>query len=394
MSTTAARLTAENAIVALMRQFNKSASSRHLLELKRHATVRKLLNLAVVEFQRRFLRSARLFGYPYWMVVGVTSSCQLECPGCPKGLRLPDHRRKRAMSEKEFERVIDQVKPYVFNVAFNAWGEAFLNKQIFKMIRYAAAQNIGTLVSANLNDLPKNGAEQVVQSGLERLVVSVDGTTQESYARYRINGNLERVLENMRAIVAERRRQGSVLPHIAWQFLLFDHNQDEVDRARELAKEIGVDEIYFMSAGNRYNDPRFDTRLRDDVAEKYYKENQAVEAACARPWYFMEINSDGGVSPCCDIEAYDGSDDFGNLLTTPLKKIWNNEKYKESRKLFQVKGYKPKVDSVCTDCYRVKEFNENPKATTAPAYYFASALLRPVESILDYRASRRSSSIS
>lgn len=381
--------TLQNAILGLMRYFNKSASARHLLELKRHATARKIFNLGIVEFQRKFLRSARLFGYPYWMVVGVTSSCQLECPGCPKGRRLPDHRRKRVMTLGDFKHVIDQVKPYVFNVAFNAWGEAFLNKNIYDMIDYASAQNIGTLVSANLNDLPRNGAERIANSGLERLVVSIDGATQESYGRYRINGNLDHVLENMRAVVEAKKRAGTDLPHIAWQFLLFDHNQDEVARAQEMAKEIGIDEIYFMSAGNRFDDERVNNQLRDDISAKFYKENQAVEPVCARPWYFMEINSDGGVSPCCDIEAYDGKDDFGNLLTTPLKKIWNNEKYRESRKLFQVKGYKPKVETVCTDCYRVKEFQQHAQASTAPAYYFAHAILHPVEAILGYRSSRK-----
>lgn len=381
--------TPQSAILGVMRYFNKSASARHLLELKRHATFRKVLNLGVVEFQRKYLRSAHMFGYPYWMVVGVTSSCQLECPGCPKGLRLPDHRRKRVMTLNDFKHIMDQVKPYVFNVAFNAWGEAFLNKNIYDMIAYADAQNIGTLVSANLNDLPNNGAERIAKTGLERLVVSIDGATQESYARYRINGNLDKVLTNMRDVVEAKKRLGTELPHIAWQFLLFEHNQDEVAQAQELAKEIGVDEIYFMTAGNRFDDDRFNNQLRDDIAAKYYKENQAVEPVCARTWYFMEINSDGGVSPCCDIEAYDGKDDFGNLLTTPLKKIWNSEIYKESRKLFQVKGYKPKVDTVCTECYRVKEFQRHPEARTAPAYYFANTILRPIEAILDYRSSRR-----
>jgi hypothetical protein len=153
----------QNAIVRVMQRFNKSARSRHLLELQRHA--RRGGNLGLVEFQRKFLRNARVVGYPYWMVVGVTSSCQLECPGCPKGRRIPDHRRKRVMSYEDFKHVINQVKPYVFNVAFNAWGEAFLNKQIFKMIRYAAEQDIGTLVSANLNDLPAPGPETCERSG-------------------------------------------------------------------------------------------------------------------------------------------------------------------------------------------------------------------------------------
>lgn len=380
--------TLQNTIVRVMQRFNKSARSRHLLELKRHATPRRLLNLGLVEFQRKFLRNAHVFGYPYWMVVGVTSSCQLECPGCPKGRRIPDHRRKRVMSYEDFKHVINQVKPYVFNVAFNAWGEAFLNKQIFKMIRCAADQNIGTLVSANLNDLPAHGPEEVVKSGLERLVVSIDGATQESYERYRINGNLDRVLANMRAIVEAKRRMGSELPHIAWQFLLFEHNEHEVEQARAMAKEIGVDEIYFMTAGNRYGDSRVNNQLTPETGDQFREVNQSTEVACARPWYFMEINSDGGVSPCCDIEAYDSLDDFGNLLTTPLKKIWNNEKYKESRKLFQVKGYKPKTDIVCTTCYRVKEYNANPQAGAAPAWWVAGALLHPVETILAYRASR------
>ena len=384
-----AATTDQSALVRAMRFFNKSVRARHLLELKRHATPRKLLNLAIVEFQRRFLRSAHMFGYPYWMVIGVTSTCNLECPGCPKGLRLQDNRRQRVMTLDDFKRVVGEVKPYVFNVAFNAWGEAFLNKNIFDMIETASSNNLGTLVSANLNYLPPGGGERLVKSGLERLVVSVDGATQESYARYRIRGQLDKVLENVREIVAAKRKLGSKLPHIAWQFLLFEHNQDEVDMAREMAKEIGFDEIYFMTAGNRFNDERVNNQVRPEIAAQFYNENQAVEPVCARPWYFIEINSDGGVSPCCDIEAYNGEDDFGNILKTPLKKIWNNEIYKESRKLFQVKGYKPKVETVCTECYRVKAFQKHPDATTAPAYYFAKSVLRPIDAILDYRSSRR-----
>jgi MoaA/NifB/PqqE/SkfB family radical SAM enzyme len=164
--------------------FTKTAGTRsvaikgqqHLAKLLTHSTPRKL---------------AKVWGYPYHYVVDPTNICILHCPLCPTG-RGTLKRSRGKMALDDFKKLIDEVAEYAYFLDLYNWGEPFLHPQIFDMINYASSRNISTRVSTNLNYFDVGMAEQAVVSGLEELVISLDGADQETYETYRVGGSLER----------------------------------------------------------------------------------------------------------------------------------------------------------------------------------------------------------
>ena len=116
------------------------------------------------------------------------------------------------------------------------------------MVRYASDKKIYTATSTNAHFLTKENAEKTVQSGLDRLIISIDGTTQEVYENYRIGGKLEKVLEGTKNIIQAKKRLKVSKPHIIFQFLVVRPNEHQIQEAKELAKKLGVDEIKFKTA--------------------------------------------------------------------------------------------------------------------------------------------------
>ncbi|HEX9094050.1 MAG TPA: radical SAM protein, partial [Coriobacteriia bacterium] len=221
--------------------------SRHARAVLLHATPEKLENLVRVETEYRARRET-VSGMPYLYFVDVCNYCNLRCPLCPSALGL--FGRDRGMLRLgEYTSILDRIAPYAFEVNLHNWGEPFLNPDIFAIIEATRGRNVMPNVSSNLNTLDEARAEDVVRSGLEYLVVSLDGTTRDAYSRYRVGGDFDRVLDTLRAIVSAKRRLHSPTPTIEWQFLVMRHNEHQMDDARLLGAEIGVDIVRFSPAG-------------------------------------------------------------------------------------------------------------------------------------------------
>ena len=138
--------------------------------------------------------------------------------------------------------IVDQIEHSCVWMSLYSWGEPFLNPQIDRFIAYAHEKRIATIMSSNLNKpLTPEMAEHLVRSGLDVLIVSLDGTTQEVYQVYRVNGYLDRVLDNIRLLVQKRAELGSVTPVLEWQFIVMRHNEHQVEEARRMAQDLGVD---------------------------------------------------------------------------------------------------------------------------------------------------------
>ena len=260
------------------------------------------------------------------------------------------------MSFDVFTNVIDQIRNSCVWLTLYSWGEPFLNRRIREFVAYAHSKKIATIISSNLNKpLTPEMAEQIVSAGLDVLIVSLDGITQEVYEVYRVGGHLDRVLDNLRLLAETKKKLSSTTPHIEWQFIVMRQNEHQLEDARALATELAVDSIVFKKVDFPHgeSDPaeaeRWLPRQHPEYlrADPFYKPYQEDGTVCWRLWRSAVVNWDGGLAPCCYLT--DKKQDFGAASKTPEKEIWNGAAYTTARGLFK-KGDTPKEWVGCLDC--------------------------------------------
>ena len=187
------------------------------------------------------------WGLPVSISIEPTTSCNLRCPECPSGLRA--FTRPTGMLKKDFfSETIDQLYKDLYYLVFYFQGEPYLNPQFLDMVKYAADKRIYTATSTNAHYLTDANAKKTIESGLNRLIISIDGTTQEVYQQYRVGGHLDKVLEGAKNIVKWKREMKSKTPFIIFQFLVVKHNEHQVEDVKKLAAEIGADDVWFKTA--------------------------------------------------------------------------------------------------------------------------------------------------
>ena len=188
----------------------------------------------------RWTRRSIQWGMPISISFEPTTSCNLRCPECPSGLRA--FTRPTGMLRKDFFReTIDQLSKDLSYLVFYFQGEPFLNPEFLNMVQYAASKKIYTATSTNAHYLTDAVAKRTVESGLDRLIISIDGTTQETYQQYRVGGRLDKVLQGTANIVKWKKELRSTTPFIIFQFLVVRHNEHQIAAVKQLAKEMGVD---------------------------------------------------------------------------------------------------------------------------------------------------------
>jgi radical SAM protein with 4Fe4S-binding SPASM domain len=328
--------------------------------LKTLRSPRRLLNHAAKKIEGA-VRAERLRSFPTKVTIETGNICNLRCPLCPTGTnetRVP----KGFLTLEKFKGIIRQLGPTTETLDFFDWGEPFLNRELLPMIRHTKDQypHIRVIVSSNLNipHFSEAGAEDVVRSGLDTLICSLDGATQEVYARYRVGGKLEEALRNIRWIVSAKRRLGAAAPALTWNFLVFRHNEHEVDRARAMARDLGVDftaGLMRTDCGEEIFLPMEERLQRDGewipenpTYSQYTAERLARRVIdCTKPWDTTAINWDGYVVPCGSI--YDcRTHNYGNVFTQPFAQIWNGEKYRLARRALSNRATGTKT--VCETC--------------------------------------------
>ena len=292
------------------------------------------------------------WGMPVSISFEPTTSCNLRCPECPSGLRA--FTRPTGMLQKNFFRqTIDDIHTELLYLIFYFQGEPYLNTDFLEMVKYAADKGIYTATSTNAHYLTDEAARKTVESGLDRLIISIDGTTQETYKQYRIGGNIEKVMQGAKNIVKWKKELNSKTPFVFFQFLVVKHNEHQIEDIKKLAKEIGVDEVRFKSAQvyDYINDPNQliptinkYSRYRKNSDGTYTPKNKLANR-CWKLWHANVITWDGLVVPCCFDK--DAMHQLGNLKNDSFKNIWQNSNYKQFRSQL-IKGRK-NID-ICANC--------------------------------------------
>jgi MoaA/NifB/PqqE/SkfB family radical SAM enzyme len=315
--------------------------------------LRKKINFKLIEYQKK-KKASIVFGYPYWLTIDPSSICNLGCVFCPTGQKRGT-RPGKILSFDGFKKILDKLGPYLFHVDFCNWGEPLLNKELAKMISYAKRFNISTKVDTNLNvDLTDDEAKAIVNSGLDRLTVSIDGATHEVYEKYRRGGNLSKVLGNMRLLADKKIELGLQTPHIHWQFLVFKHNEHEIEEARRVYSKYGADSIGFTAP---FCSPEWTSTIKE--YNMYNTEDKNIsfkksDDVCEWPWDGITINSDASVSPCCSVE--ESKYDFDNFLSKAFWRIWNGREYRTARKFIKDRVV-PANGNRCTICTHIGASN-------------------------------------
>jgi organic radical activating enzyme len=281
-----------------------------------------LANLLRCELEKR-RRVAEVRSFPYVAVLDVTNLCNLRCPYCPTGSRRNAGRGVRTMDLSVVDRLLEEFGDCLISVNLFNWGEPLLHPQLATIVSRIHARRVFTQISSNLSGDYKATLEDICRAGLDYLVVSTSGASQNVHELYHRNGRLALVADNIRAIAAFKRTQQRRTPVVEWKFLMFKHNAHEVDAARALAKRSGADLFRVVRGGGE------ESALVDA--------QQAPSAVmptrfCHQLWHMIVLNSDGGIAPCCYL--YFKEDDFANVSPATLTETRNNPLYVTARRLF------------------------------------------------------------
>jgi len=252
-----------------------------------------------------------------------------------------------------FTETIDDIHRHLLYLIFYFQGEPYLNTDFLEMVKYASKKGIYTATSTNAHYLTDEAARKTIESGLDRLIISIDGTTQDVYQQYRVGGHLDKVLEGARNIVKWKKELKSKTPFVFFQFLVVKPNEHQVEDIKRLAKEIGVDEVRFKTAQvyNFENDPN-QLIPENDTYSRYKKTTDGKYAAknklanhCWKLWHANVITWDGLVVPCCFDK--DAMHQLGNLKNESFKNIWHNSNYKQFRS--ELMSSRKNID-ICSNC--------------------------------------------
>lgn len=233
-----------------------------------------------------------------------------------------------------------------------------MNPEFLNMVRYASDNRIYTATSTNAHYLNDESARQTVESGLDRLIISIDGTSQDTYQSYRIGGSLDKVIEGTKNIIAWKTKLKSKTPHVVFQFLVVRPNEHEIPDVYKLASQLGVDQVVLKTA------QIYDFKNGSDllpIQEKYsrYRQNEDgtfsiknnLDNHCWKMWHSCVITWDGKVVPCC----FDKDAHFvlGDLNKDSFEKIWFGEPYNQFRKSLLNSRSEIEICKNCTEGTKV-----------------------------------------
>lgn len=297
-----------------------------------------------------FSRRPVVWGVPPVLTIEPTNACNLRCPLCVTG----NGTMERAFGRMDFDtyvRVIDEIGDRVLYLVFFNQGEPYLHRRFNEFVAYAKRRGIYVTTSTNAHYFDVETAEATVRSGMDTLVISVDGATQESYARYRVGGSLAKVQQGIRALAEAKRRLRRRTPYLYLQFLVMQHNEHEIPAMEHMARELGVDRLLKK---NIQVETLQEARTWLPQEEKYRRYHLAEDdftvkrgkGVCIRPWLTTMVNWDGTVVPCCfDKNGHHATGD----LRTPesFQAVWLSRPYSNFR--HQMLNERDAI-SICKNC--------------------------------------------
>jgi hypothetical protein len=194
-------------------------------------------------------RSLDVGPLPSRLYIECTAACNISCNQscCAPETGITRTRNAGMLDYEIFRKVVDEAGPTVGRIDFFNYGEAFLHKRALDMVEYIKSRfpHVYLYTSTNGLALTEDGARRLARSGIDEVTFSIDGAKHETYVQYRQRGDFAKAIRNLTALVDEKRKNGFDVPFVNWRYILFTHNDsdDEMNLARRMAEEIGVDRL-------------------------------------------------------------------------------------------------------------------------------------------------------
>ncbi len=303
----------------------------------------------------RLFRKVYHWGNPISVSIEPTNRCNLHCPECPSGLSQLT-RRKGNISFDHFTRIIDSLAKDLYYLNLYFQGEPFMHPDFFRLVKLARSKGIFVSTSTNGHFLSPGNARQTIESGLDKLIISVDGTDQASYEAYRKGGSFDQVTEGIRELVRWKKETHSAKPQIIIQFIVFKHNQDQIAEIKRLGREWGVDKVeiktaqfYNFADGNPLmpEDERFSRyrKIKENDGKAHFRIRNKMPDHCWRMWSSCVFTWEGEVVPCCYDK--DATLSMGNIDSMTFQQLWRGKLYNNFRQ--QILSSRKEI-GICRNC--------------------------------------------
>lgn len=317
------------------------------ITLKRFFNIIKIFSSYIISV---ITKKVVVWGKPLTLSIEPTNRCNLLCPECPSGTGELT-RNLGNIDYKNYCKIIDQIKDHVFYIQLFFQGEPFINKNIYDMINYARQNKIYVSISTNGLLLNDKNIEKLMQYPPDKLIFSIDGMSEETYKIYRVGGDFNKVINNLKNLLNKKNELKQKLPFIELQFIAMKQNEHEINKVIEMGKKLRVNKTVIKSMQvNSYQsaleflpeNPKYSRYYIKE--EKLYIKNK-LKNKCFALWRSAVITWNGIITPCCFDK--DAKYNLGNILEEDFCKIWKNKKYNNFRQaiLRNRKG----ID-ICTNC--------------------------------------------
>jgi len=320
----------------------------------KYLTLTKIWNFFLLRFSyllSKTFKSNIHHGQPFSISIEPTTACNLACPECPSGLKAftrPEGNLKTNLNQK----LIDELANKLISIYFYFQGEPFINPDLLEMIKYAHNKKIYTVTSSNGHFFNNNIAKKTVLSGLDKLIISIDGTTQEIYENYRVNGSLEKVINGVENIIHWKKQLKSNSPEVILQFLVTAKNEHQIPTLKKLGETLGVNkvklktiQVYDYKGGNNLIPKNEKYSRYKQIKKGTYKLKNKLTNSCWRMWSSSVSTHDGRIVPCCFDK--DAQHQLGQIKDNDFNSIWNNKHYNNFRK--NILANRKAID-ICQNC--------------------------------------------
>jgi radical SAM protein with 4Fe4S-binding SPASM domain len=309
------------------------------------------MQLLLSYYLTRWLKKPIQWGVPMTISIEPTTACNLRCPECPSGLRSFT-RDTGNLKTDTFRKILDQLHRRLMYLIFYFQGEPYINPQFLDMVKTASDKGIYTITSTNGHFLNDDNARKTIESGLDRIIISIDGTTQEVYQQYRKEGKLENVIQGTKNIIKWKKELKSRTPHVIFQFLVVKPNEHQIKDVYRLAEELGVDEVKLKTAqvydyenGNELIPDNLQYSRYVPQDDGKYRLKYKLVNHCWKLWHACVFTWDGLVVPCCFDK--DALHLMGDIKQDDFLKIWRGDTYQNFR--YSLLKGRDQID-ICSNC--------------------------------------------
>ena len=296
--------------------------------------------------------------------IDASTICQLRCPECSntKGIIKNGIIGSGYLRFSDYKKFIKE-NPEIESVELSNWGEIFLNPELKSILKFSFEKNIKLSAGngVNFNNVSEDIIELLVKYRFRYINFSIDGASQSTYSLYRVNGDYNTVIDNIKKLNFFKIKYNSELPKLSWQFIVFGHNEHEILAAKKLSEELNmvfVPKLNFSSFAPVINTKQVqkDSGLVAASRTEYKKlTKKDYKRPCCQLWCSPQISWDGKVLGCC-VNKWKS---YGNAFKEGLQSVLENDLYRKTKNI--LKGIYPIDNSIpCFQCPTFKLIESNP----------------------------------